>query len=97
MNVFCLFRKQLLTGERLEGARTKGIQFGGVTTVAQTRDDGGFPRMVVSWPHCVFWKRSKKEVRNSGQGEVLMVNPETNEHHGHRGWQMIEANIFYVF
>ena len=93
----CVFSESSCSLERLEGAGTKGIQFGGVTTVAQTRDDGGCPRMVVSWPHCVFWKRSKKEVRNSGQGEVLMVNPETNEHHGHRGWQIKEANIFHVF
>lgn len=44
-------KKHSHRGERLEGAGAgagDGILFGGATTVVQVRDDGSFPRVVLS-------------------------------------------------
>ena len=51
----------------MEGAGADdGTVFGRATTVAQTRDDGGFPRMVVRALTGLSGREVKKEVRNSG-------------------------------
>ena len=49
MSFFKKKKKHSSQGERLEGAGAgDGILFGGATTVVQVRDDGSFPRVILS-------------------------------------------------